>query len=245
MTGLALRNPIAILMIAIALVVFSLTVTPRMAVDTFPELTPPVLVVGTLAPGLGPKDVEKTLTWRIEKYVSATPGVDHVESISRNNLSIVWVWMKWGTDLNAAQTLVSTADGVRDERRAQIARRAASLRAAVRPVECAGRASRGLRRWPERSAALRLWPELYRAAARGNPRRGECVAQWWASASDQLGRGSGGSSGARAYVERRRGRRSAIERALALGRVHLAEVRRQRLHECGARSASRPSAKRS
>ncbi|HTQ02385.1 MAG TPA: efflux RND transporter permease subunit, partial [Polyangiaceae bacterium] len=106
MTGLSLKNPIAILMIGIALVVFSLVVTPRMAVDTFPELTPPVLVVGTLAPGLGPKDVEKTLTWRIEKYVSATPGVDHVESVSRNNLSIVWVWMKWGTDLNAAQTLV-------------------------------------------------------------------------------------------------------------------------------------------
>ncbi len=106
MTGLSLRNPIAVLMLAVAVLVFSLVVTPRMAVDTFPELTPPVLVVGTLAPGLGPKDVEKTLTWRIEKYVSATPGVDHVESISRNNLSIVWVWMKWGTDLNAAQTLV-------------------------------------------------------------------------------------------------------------------------------------------
>jgi len=106
MTGLSLRNPIAVLMLSLAVVVFALVVTPRMAVDTFPELTPPVLVVGTLAPGLGPKDVEKTLTWRIEKYVSATPGVDHVESISRNNLSIVWVWMKWGSDLNAAQTLV-------------------------------------------------------------------------------------------------------------------------------------------
>jgi multidrug efflux pump subunit AcrB len=105
-TKLALNNPIAILMISIGLVVFSAVVTPRMAIDTFPELTPPVLVVGTLAPGLGPKDVEKTLTWRIEKYVSATPGVDHVESISRNNLSIVYVWLKWGTDLNAAQTLV-------------------------------------------------------------------------------------------------------------------------------------------
>ena len=106
MTGLSLRNPIAILMIAIALIVFAGVVTPRMAIDTFPELTPPVLVVGTLAPGLGPKDVEKTLTWRIEKYVSATPGVEHVESVSRNNLSIVYVWLKWGTDLNAAQTLV-------------------------------------------------------------------------------------------------------------------------------------------
>ncbi len=106
MTGLSLKNPIAILMVCLALVVFSIVVTPRMAVDTFPDLTPPVLVVGTLAPGLGAKDVEKTLTWRIEKYVSATPGVDHVQSVSRNNLSIVYVWMKWGTDLNAAQTLV-------------------------------------------------------------------------------------------------------------------------------------------
>lgn len=106
MTRLALRNPIAILMICVALVVFAAVVTPRMSIDTFPELTPPVLVVGTLAPGLGPKDVEKTITWRIEKYVSATPGVDFVQSTSRNNLSVVFVWLKWGTDLNSAQTLV-------------------------------------------------------------------------------------------------------------------------------------------
>ena len=106
MTRLALRNPIAVMMACIALAVFAFVVTPRMAVDTFPELTPPVLVVGTLAPGLGPKDVEKTITWRIEKYVSATPGVDHVESVSRNNLSVVYVWLQWGTDLNSAQTLV-------------------------------------------------------------------------------------------------------------------------------------------
>lgn len=106
MTNLSLRNPIAVLMLCVAVVVFAAVLTPRMAVDTFPELTPPVLVVGTLAPGLGPKDMEKTITWRIEKYVSATPGVDHVESTSRNNLSIVYVWLKWGTDLNAAQTLV-------------------------------------------------------------------------------------------------------------------------------------------
>ncbi len=106
MTRLSLSNPIAVVMACLGLLVFAVVVTPRMSVDTFPELTPPVLVVGTLAPGLGPKDVEKTLTWRIEKYVSATPGVDHVESVSRNNLSIVYVWLKWGTDLNSAQTLV-------------------------------------------------------------------------------------------------------------------------------------------
>ena len=106
MTALSLRNPIAVLMVCIGLAVFACVVTPRMSIDTFPELTPPVLVVGTQAPGLGPKDVEKTITWRLEKYVSATPGVDHVESNSRNGLSIIFVWLKWGTDLNSAQTLV-------------------------------------------------------------------------------------------------------------------------------------------
>jgi multidrug efflux pump subunit AcrB len=105
-TRLSLRNPLAALMLGIAALVFAFVVTPRMPVDTFPDLTPPVLVVGTLAPGLAAKDVEKTLTWRIEKYVSATPGVEHVQSESRNNLSIAYVWMTWGTDLNAAQTLV-------------------------------------------------------------------------------------------------------------------------------------------
>jgi multidrug efflux pump subunit AcrB len=111
MTKLALQNPIAVLMLSIAVVVFSMVVTGRMAVDSFPELTPPVLVVGTLAPGLSPKDMEKTITWRVEKYVSATPGVDHVQSVSRNNLSTVYVWLKWGTDLNAAQTLVQQQVG--------------------------------------------------------------------------------------------------------------------------------------
>ena len=106
MTELSLKNPIAIAMMAIGVMVFAAVVTPKMSVDTFPELTPPVLVIGTAAPGLGAKDVEKTLTWRFEKYVSATPGVDHVESTSRNGLSVVYVWLKWGTDLNAAQTLV-------------------------------------------------------------------------------------------------------------------------------------------
>jgi multidrug efflux pump subunit AcrB len=111
MTGLSLRNPIAILMLCVALVVFAAVVTPRMSVDTFPELTPPVLVIGTLAPGLGARDVEKTISWRLEKYVSATPGVDHVESLSRNNFSVIYVWLKWGTDLNSAQTLVQSQAG--------------------------------------------------------------------------------------------------------------------------------------
>jgi multidrug efflux pump subunit AcrB len=106
MTRLALRNPVFVLMLCIGLLVFAAVVTPRMSVDTFPELSPPVLVIGTKAQGMGPTDVEKTLTWRLEKAVSATPGVDHVESISRSGLSVIFVWLKWGTNLDSAQSMV-------------------------------------------------------------------------------------------------------------------------------------------
>ena len=51
MTELSLKNPIAILMLCLGLVVFAGVVTPRMAIDTFPELTPPVLTVGSPGPG--------------------------------------------------------------------------------------------------------------------------------------------------------------------------------------------------
>ncbi len=102
----ALKNPLAVLMVCLGVLVFAAVVVPRLSVDTFPELTPPVLVIGTQAPGMGPKDVEKTITWRFEKYVSATPGVDHVQSISRAGLSVIYVWLKWGTDLSTAQVLV-------------------------------------------------------------------------------------------------------------------------------------------
>ncbi|HSY25601.1 MAG TPA: efflux RND transporter permease subunit, partial [Polyangiaceae bacterium] len=108
MTLLSLRNPIAILMLCVGVVVFAGVVTPRMSVDTFPELTPPVLIIGEVAPGLPARDVEKAVAWRIERYVAATPGVDHVESLSRNNFALIYVWLKWGTDLGAAQTLVQS-----------------------------------------------------------------------------------------------------------------------------------------
>lgn len=102
----ALKNPIAVAMASLAVLVFAAVVVPRLPVDTFPDVSPPVLVIGTQVPGLGPKDVEKTITWRLEKFVSATPGVDHVQSLSRAGLSVVYVWLKWGTDLSAAQVLV-------------------------------------------------------------------------------------------------------------------------------------------
>ena len=139
----------------------------------------------------GPRTSRRRITWRIEKYVSATPGVDHVESISRNNLidrlrlAQVGHRPQLGADAGAA------AGRVRDGGGPEVARRAAAVRPAVRSVERAGRAGRGLRRRAHRAAALRLRAQQHRAAARGHPRRRQRVAQRRAPAADQRRRRSG------------------------------------------------------
>ena len=231
MTSLSLRNPIAVLMLCVGLVVFAGVVTPRMAVDTFPELTPPVLIIGTLAPGLAARDVEKTISWRLEKYVSATPGVDHVESLSRNNFSVIYVWLKWGTDLNAAQTLVQSQAGFA---MAAIPKSLGVLppfvlqydpsNAPVCQVVVSGAGYTG--------------PQLYDYAFNNIEPLLEGISGVASAAPD------GGrqrqinvvvdpvkAQARRVTAPGYRRRRGAVERAPALGRVHRAELRRERLHE--------------
>ncbi len=51
-------------------------------------------------------DIERTVTYPIEKAVSAVSDVKFVESKSRQGLSTVRVWMNWGADVNNGQTEV-------------------------------------------------------------------------------------------------------------------------------------------
>src|SRR5262249_39014444 len=55
----------------------------------------------------GPIDIEKTITQPVERAVSASPGVDRVESTSKQGVSLVSVWFNYGTNLDNAQFEVS------------------------------------------------------------------------------------------------------------------------------------------
>jgi CzcA family heavy metal efflux pump len=103
---LALRNPIGILMAAIAVLVLGMTALSRLSVDLFPDITLPLLTVGTRYEGASPVDIERSVTYPIEKAVSGATGVDHVESRSRQGISLVDVWLRWGEDVNAAMVEV-------------------------------------------------------------------------------------------------------------------------------------------
>ena len=103
LTRLALRNPILILMLSLMTVVLGMQSLLRLSVDLFPDITIPVIRVATFYPGAGPADIEKAITVPIERAVAAAPGVDRVESTSRQGVSVVSAWFTYGTNLDNAQ----------------------------------------------------------------------------------------------------------------------------------------------
>ena len=100
MTRLALRNPVAILMISVAIVVLGYVSLTRIPVDLFPNISIPVVVVGVVYQGAGPKDIEASITQRLERAVASVPNVRYIESTSRQGMAIVRVMFNWGADVD-------------------------------------------------------------------------------------------------------------------------------------------------
>src|SRR2546425_13026203 len=106
MTLLGLRNSIAVLMAALAVAILGFVALGRLPIDLFPNINLPIINIGTVYTGAGVLDIEKTVTYPIEKAVSAVSDVKFVESKSRQGLSTVRLWMNWGADVNNGQTEV-------------------------------------------------------------------------------------------------------------------------------------------
>src|SRR6202162_6265845 len=106
LTLAAMRNGIAILMASLAIILLGATSLRRMPIDLFPNLNYPSLRVGTIYKGASAQDIERSVTYPIEKAVSAVANVRYVESTSRQGFSVVTVQFAWGADIDAGLTEV-------------------------------------------------------------------------------------------------------------------------------------------
>ncbi|MBN2717547.1 MAG: efflux RND transporter permease subunit, partial [Deltaproteobacteria bacterium] len=99
---LSIKRPIFIAMVLLALVVFGVVAFPRIGLEMFPGIEPPVATVLTIYPGAGPETVEKEVSQKIEDALSELSGIDQLKSVSVENVSQVVIVFDLGMDADKA-----------------------------------------------------------------------------------------------------------------------------------------------
>jgi len=79
----------------------------HLPIDAFPDTTPVQVQVNTVAPALGPEEIERLVTFPVEQALSGLPALTEVRSLSKFGLSQVTVLFEDGTDLYRARQVVS------------------------------------------------------------------------------------------------------------------------------------------
>lgn len=96
------------LVIVLALLVIGVGVYDlrRLPIDAVPDITPNQVLILTRAPGLGPVEVERFITFPVETSMSGLPGITDIRSVSRFGLSVVYVFFEEDMDIYFARRLV-------------------------------------------------------------------------------------------------------------------------------------------
>ncbi|HKS60460.1 MAG TPA: CusA/CzcA family heavy metal efflux RND transporter [Xanthobacteraceae bacterium] len=103
---LSLRNKFLVLILTAVMVGVGIYSMLRLPIDAVPDVTPNQVLVLTQAPGLGPVEVERFITFPVETAMSGLPGITDIRSISRFGLSSVYIYFEEGMDLYFVRRLV-------------------------------------------------------------------------------------------------------------------------------------------
>ena len=104
MLSFALRRPLTIVVLAVAIALGSFIALKRMSQDVFPPLGIPTIYVAQPYGGMDPAQMEGYLTYRYEYHFLYIAGISHVESKSIQGASIMKLQFHPGTDMSQAMS---------------------------------------------------------------------------------------------------------------------------------------------
>jgi len=107
----SLRNRALVLVAVLVVIVGGAFSLQYLDVDAFPDTTPVMVQINTVAAALSPEEVERQLTFPIEQAIAGLPGLQKLRSISKFGLSQVVVIFEDGTDIYFARQLINERMG--------------------------------------------------------------------------------------------------------------------------------------
>ncbi len=107
----ALRRPITIIAAVISIVCVAVLAVSSMKRDIFPDLKIPAIYVIQGYGGMSPEQMEGYITSTYELYFLYVPGIEHIESKTIQNVSLIKVFFQPDTDMASAMaTIVAMAN---------------------------------------------------------------------------------------------------------------------------------------
>lgn len=103
---LALKYRFLVIVLTFLLVGVGIYSMQQLPIDAVPDVTPNQVLIITRAPGLGPVEVERFITFSVESAMSGLPGIQTIRSTSRFGLSVVYVFFDESVDIYFARRLV-------------------------------------------------------------------------------------------------------------------------------------------
>jgi cobalt-zinc-cadmium resistance protein CzcA len=103
----SLKNRLLVVIIAAAAAMAGGMSLRYLDVDAFPDTTPVQVQINTVAPALGPEEIEQQITFPIEQVIAGLPRLEQLRSISKFGLSQVVVTFEDGTPIYFARQLIN------------------------------------------------------------------------------------------------------------------------------------------
>ncbi len=109
LTKLALKRPVTMMLVVLALVVFGISSVFGFRLELMPDMEMPMLLVIAPYPGADPESVEELVTKEIEAAGSEQSGISSYTSQSSENMAMVMFQYDYDMDLNKAYEDLKTA----------------------------------------------------------------------------------------------------------------------------------------
>ncbi len=121
LSGVSIRRPVFTTMVMLGLVVMGIFSFRRLAIDQFPEVDIPIVVVQTVYPGASPETIEREVTQRLEEAFNPVEAVDRITSNSLEGVSLIIIEFELERDIDqASQDIRAKIETVRQDLPADI-----------------------------------------------------------------------------------------------------------------------------
>ena len=102
LTRAVLKRPVTTILAVLCLIVFGLQSVLGAKLELMPTMDLPMLIISTVYPGASPEDVNDLVTTEIEDGIGSLSGIDTVQSVSMENVSMVIIQYNYGKNIDDA-----------------------------------------------------------------------------------------------------------------------------------------------